>query len=72
MTPYINEINAWFDKFLKPLPQSEAKPLPSGKPVNPDTNMMRYFQRRIAKQTAAFTDKVNSLKNWEALPQRYS
>jgi len=74
MTPFIPEIDAWFEKHLKPLHKSYTGPRRVGRPVDPDTNMIRYFQRRIAKQASrspttfdspdAWTDYRNTIVAW--------
>ncbi len=66
MTPFTTEIDAWFEKFLRPLPRCAAEPLPCREPVDPDTSMIRYFQRRIAKQAATFPQEFDSPDDWAA------
>lgn len=66
MVPYTKEICAWFEKHLKPLPPSEAKSLPCGDPADPDTSMIRYFQRRIRGQTEALPAEFANRQAWES------
>ncbi len=65
MAPYTKEIHEWFDKHLKSLPPSEAESLPCGVPVDPDTSMIRYFQRRIGQQTASLPTEFADRRVWE-------
>jgi dienelactone hydrolase len=64
MTPFIPDIDVWFEKHLKALDKSHADPRPVGQPVNPDTNMIRYFQRRIEKQASEFPTTFDSPDAW--------
>jgi dienelactone hydrolase len=66
MTPYTPEIAAWFDRYLLPLPKSDATPQPCGEPKDPDTSMVRHFQRQIAAQTAALPQSFPSADAWNA------
>ncbi len=60
------EIEGWFETRLKPLPPSGAEPLPCGKPEEPDFSVVRYFQRRIARQAAALPAKLETREAWAA------
>jgi len=64
MTPYIPELEAWFEKHLKPLPHGSARRQPCGDPIDADTNMIRYFQRRLASQAEAFPQSFASAQTW--------
>ena len=66
MTPFIPELDAWFEKHLKPLPKGTAVRRPCGQPIDPDTSMIRYFQRRIARQADALPRSFASAKTWQA------
>ena len=66
MAPFIPELEAWFEKYLKPLPASGAAPLPCEEPLDPDFNMIRYFQRRIAQQAAKVPKTFDSPDAWQA------
>lgn len=70
MTPFIPEVDPWFEKYLKPLPTSDARPLPCGEPVDVDFNMIRYFQRRIVRQTDTFPSEFASANAWSDYRQR--
>jgi len=65
MTPYIPELEAWFEKHLKPLPHGSALRQPCGDAIDADTNMIRYFQRRLARQAEAFPQTFASAQTWE-------
>jgi len=66
MTPFIPELEAWFEKHLKPLPKGTAVRQSCGEPIDPDTSMIRYFQRRIARQAEAFPRSFASAQTWQA------
>jgi len=65
MTPYIPQIAPWIDRYIKTLPRSKAPPLPCGKPENPDCSMLRYLQRRIARQSASFPGSFPTKSAWK-------
>ncbi|MEI6513377.1 MAG: dienelactone hydrolase family protein, partial [bacterium] len=47
--PFIKEIDAWFDKYLKGLPPSHAAPLPCGKVDKQNFSMIQHFAEQMAK-----------------------
>jgi len=69
MTPFIHDIQPWFDQHLKPLAKSDAVPAPISPTVDADANMIRYFQRRIASQAAKLPTKFDSPGAWSAYRQ---
>ena len=66
MTPFIPELEPWFGKHLRPLPPSEAAPLPCEKPADVDFSMIRYFQRRVAQQAERLPKTFASADAWES------
>jgi len=69
MTPYIKELEGWFERYLKPLPRGAAGQAWCGEPVEPDTNMVRYFQRRIARQSEVLPNQFGSQQAWQGYRQ---
>jgi len=69
MTPYIKELEGWFERYLKPLPRGAAGQAWCGEPLEPDMSMVRYFQRRIARQSEVFPKKFASPPVWQAYRQ---
>ena len=65
MTPYIPEIAPWIDAQVKSLKPSDAKPLPCGRPEEPDFKMLRYFERAAAADTRRFPESFASRAEWE-------
>ena len=69
MTPYIKELESWFERYLKPLPSGGGGRAWCGEPAEPDTSMVRYFQRRIAQQSEALPKQFGSEQAWQRYRQ---
>lgn len=66
ITPFIPELAPWIDRHLKDLPAStHVSPLPCGEPIEADYSMLRYCQRRIARQTEALPASFADRNAWE-------
>jgi dienelactone hydrolase len=66
MTPFIAEIGPWIDEHLGALPAcGTVSPQPCGEPIDADFSMLRYMQRRIAKQTDGMAGVLSSLPSWQ-------
>ena len=71
MTPFIAELCPWIDQHLKALPAcTDASRPPSGKPIDPDFNMLRYMERRLARQTEPLAKVLCDLPAWQAYRRR--
>lgn len=68
--PFCQDIEAWFEKHLKPLPRSKAARLSCARPVKPDFSMLRYFQRRIARQGRTFPARFETRRQWDSYRKR--
>jgi dienelactone hydrolase len=65
MTPFIPELAPWIEQHLQRLPASVAAAAPCGQPQDPDCSMLRYAQRRIARQTEALPNSFADRQAWE-------
>ncbi len=70
LTPFIPELSPWIDRHLKDLPGSRStSPKPCGEPIAPDFSMLRYCQRRIARQTEAMPQSFADPGAWRQFRQ---
>ena len=60
----IAQLTKWLESQLESLPASDPRPAPCGKPENPDFSMLRYLQRRIARQAATWPATMASDAAW--------
>ena len=66
MTPFLPELAPWIDQQLKDLPASATiHPAPCAEPDHPDSSMLNYTRRRIARQTGALPATFADKQAWE-------
>lgn len=65
MTPFMDELQTWFDKQLKALPASATvTPLPCQEPADIDMSMLSTMQKRIARQSKELPSKFETKEEW--------
>ena len=65
MTPFIPELSPWIDAHLKNRPPASVTSRPAALPADPDLSMLRYAQRRIARQSESTAATFESREAWE-------
>ncbi len=67
ITPFIPELAPWIDSYLRDLPVStNVSPQSCEAPVDPDFSMLRYCQRRIARQADAIPPSFADRSTWQS------
>lgn len=61
----IDEVSRWVESQATSLPPADARPQPCSPPQNADFSMLRYLQRRIARQAAGWPAALASDQAWQ-------
>ena len=62
--PFIEEIEARFEKYLKPLDQATDPPQPCEKPTEVNYSIIQHCQKRLLRQAAALPKSFTSVADW--------